>query len=120
MACAASGSRHDGDVRGRLVAAAVAWWTQVLGFGRNSYEQRVPDLAWEQTLDRKRALLSGAFEGDGSWSLVNGGPSVIIEWGNGQRRARRRRRPPARRRRRRLRLAPRADVQVDEETHWLR
>ena len=27
------------------------------------------------------ALLSGLFEGDGSWSLVNGGPSVIIEFG---------------------------------------
>jgi hypothetical protein len=26
-------------------------------------------------------LLSGLFEGDGSWSLINGGPSVIIELG---------------------------------------
>ena len=30
---------------------------------------------------RRWALLSGLFEGDGSWSLVNGGPSVIIEFG---------------------------------------
>jgi UDPglucose 6-dehydrogenase len=58
-----------------------AWWRQVLGAGRTSYAQRIPDLAWEQTLDRKRALLSGIWEGDGSWSLVNGGPSVILEWG---------------------------------------
>jgi hypothetical protein len=29
----------------------------------------------------KWALLSGLFEGDGSWSLINGGPSVIIELG---------------------------------------
>ena len=29
----------------------------------------------------KWALLSGLWEGDGSWSLVNGGPSVILEMG---------------------------------------
>ncbi len=58
-----------------------AWWTQHLGLGRNSYTQRIPDLAWHMTHERKRALLSGVFEGDGSWSLVNGGPSVIVEWG---------------------------------------
>jgi UDPglucose 6-dehydrogenase len=58
-----------------------AWWRRLLGAGRTSYEQRIPDLAWEQTAERKRALLSGLWEGDGSWSLVNGGPSVILEWG---------------------------------------
>jgi UDPglucose 6-dehydrogenase len=57
------------------------WWRQILGLGRTSYEQRIPDLAWEQTTELKRALLSGIWEGDGSWSLVNGGPSVILEWG---------------------------------------
>ena len=57
------------------------WWGRVLGAGRTSYAQRIPDLAWEQTIERKRALLSGLWEGDGSWSLVNGGPSVILEWG---------------------------------------
>jgi UDPglucose 6-dehydrogenase len=57
------------------------WWTQVLGLGRTSYEQRMPDLIWEQSVARKRALLSGLWECDGSWSLVNGGPSVILEWG---------------------------------------
>jgi UDPglucose 6-dehydrogenase len=58
-----------------------AWWTDVLGLGRTSYEQRLPDLIWEQSPERKRALLSALWEGDGSWSLVNGGPSVILEWG---------------------------------------
>jgi len=62
----------------RLVGS---WWTDVLGLGRTSYEQRLPDLIWDQTPHRKRALLSGLWEGDGSWSLVNGGPSVILEWG---------------------------------------
>ena len=66
------------DVSSRIVAA---WWSRLLGLGRTSYTQRIPDLAWEQTVERKRALLSGLWEGDGSWSLVQGGPSVILEWG---------------------------------------
>jgi UDPglucose 6-dehydrogenase len=66
------------DVSSRILAA---WWTPLLGLGRNAYTQRLPDLIWEQSLERKRALLSGLWEGDGSWSLVNGGPSVILEWG---------------------------------------
>ena len=66
------------DVSSRILAA---WWTDILGMGATSYEQRVPDMAWEQSLERKRALLSGLWEGHGSWSLVRGGPSVILEWG---------------------------------------
>jgi UDPglucose 6-dehydrogenase len=83
--------RHGVKVRvhrsrtARVVTVAsrllTAWWRGIVGLGRTSYTQRVPDLAWEQTIERKRALLSGVWEGDGSWSLVNGGPSVILEWG---------------------------------------
>ncbi len=58
-----------------------SWWTGVLGLGRTSYEQRLPDLIWDRPRRDKWALLSALFEGDGSWSLVNGGPSVIIEFG---------------------------------------
>ncbi len=65
-------------VQSRLLAA---WWTQVLGMGRTSYEQRLPDLVWDRPERDKWALLSGLWEGDGSWSLVNGGPSVILEMG---------------------------------------
>ncbi|MGI8511417.1 MAG: nucleotide sugar dehydrogenase [Solirubrobacteraceae bacterium] len=57
------------------------WWTQILGLGRNGYEQRLPDMVWDRPERDKWALLSGLWEGDGSWSLVNGGPSVILEWG---------------------------------------
>jgi hypothetical protein len=49
--------------------------------GRNSYEQRLPNLIWDQSRSRQWALLSGLWEGDGSWSLVNGGPSVSLEFG---------------------------------------
>ncbi len=66
------------EVSSRLLAT---WWTQVLGLGRGSYGQRLPDLIWEQPDEARWALLSGLFEGDGSWSLINGGPSVIIELG---------------------------------------
>jgi UDPglucose 6-dehydrogenase len=60
---------------------AAAWWTDVLGLGRNCYAQRLPDLIWDRPERDKWALLSGLFEGDGSWSLQNGGPSVVIELG---------------------------------------
>jgi UDPglucose 6-dehydrogenase len=65
-------------ISSRILAA---WWTEILGLGRNSYEQRLPNLIWEQPASRKWALLSGLWEGDGSWSLVNGGPSVTIDFG---------------------------------------
>ena len=65
-------------VQSRLLTS---FWTGVLGLGRGSYAQRLPDLIWDARDEHKWALLSGLFEGDGSWSLVNGGPSVIIELG---------------------------------------
>ena len=69
---------HEVRVQSRLVSS---WWTQVLGLGCTSYQQRLPDLIWDRPLEDKWALLSGLFEGDGSWSLINGGPSCIIELG---------------------------------------
>jgi len=65
-------------VSSRLLAA---WWTSWLGVGRDADEQRLPDLIWDQPAAGRRALLSGLFEGGGSWSPANGGPSVIIELG---------------------------------------
>ncbi|TMM01732.1 MAG: nucleotide sugar dehydrogenase [Actinobacteria bacterium] len=65
-------------VSSRLLAT---WWTQHLGLGRNAYGQRLPDYVWDLSENCQRALLSGLWEGDGSWSLVSGGPSVILEFG---------------------------------------
>jgi UDPglucose 6-dehydrogenase len=65
-------------LRSRLITT---WWCDVLGLGRTSYEQRLPDLIWDRPERDQWALLSGLFEGDGSWSLQNGGPSVVIEVG---------------------------------------
>jgi UDPglucose 6-dehydrogenase len=69
---------HTVTVSSRLLGA---WWTRVLGLGHTSYEQRLPDWIWDRLDSDKWALLSGLFEGDGSWSLINGGPSVIVELG---------------------------------------
>jgi len=65
-------------ISSRILAA---WWTEILGLGHNSYEQRLPNMIWEQSRSRKWALLSGLWEGDGSWSLVSGGPSVTLDFG---------------------------------------
>ena len=66
------------SVSSRLLGS---WWIQELGLGRNSYEQRLPDLIWDRSSAHKWALLSGLWEGDGSWSPVRGGPSVVLEYG---------------------------------------
>ncbi len=66
------------QISSRILAA---WWTEILGLGSNSYEQRVPNLLWEQPPAHKWAFLSGLWEGDGSWSLVNRGPSVSLDFG---------------------------------------
>ena len=57
------------------------WWIDRLGAGADCYAHRIPDLAWIQPSERRRALLSGMWAGDGSWSLVNQGPSVVLEYG---------------------------------------
>ncbi len=61
------------------------WWLEVLGLGANCYEQRIPDSAWALSPSLKQALLSGLWRGDGSWSLVDGGPSVVLEYGTASR-----------------------------------
>jgi UDPglucose 6-dehydrogenase len=66
------------SISSRLLAG---WWLGVLGLGANCYEQRMPDAIWDAPETQKRALLSGLWLGDGSWSFVNGGPSVILEYG---------------------------------------
>ena len=65
-------------VSSRLLAGL---WLGVLGLGRNCNQARLPHQIWSESVANKRALLSGYWHGDGSWSLVNGGPSVILECG---------------------------------------
>lgn len=65
-------------VSSRLLAT---WWVDVLGLGDSSYTKRIPDDAWRLPPGHQEALLAGLWWGDGSWSLVNGGPSVVLEYG---------------------------------------
>ena len=65
-------------VSSRILAG---FWLGVLKLGRNCHEQRLPGQIWTQPLEHKRALLSGYWMGDGSWSYIRGGPSVILECG---------------------------------------
>ncbi len=66
------------SVSSRLLAGL---WVEVLGAGADCYSHAIPDVVWDQPASCKRALLGGLWRGDGSWSLVNGGPSVVLEYG---------------------------------------
>ncbi|MGH9086083.1 MAG: nucleotide sugar dehydrogenase [Acidimicrobiales bacterium] len=44
-------------------------------------DKRIPDVAWSAPATDKRALLRGLWDGDGSWSPVASGPSVVLEYG---------------------------------------
>ena len=70
------------SISSRILAA---WFEHVLGTGRNCYTHRVPDQIWSAPEADKRALLRGLWDGDGSWSLVSGGPSVVLEYGTASR-----------------------------------
>jgi UDPglucose 6-dehydrogenase len=66
------------QISSRLLAG---WWLGFLGLGANAYDQRIPDLIWTVPDSHKRALLAGMWRGDGSWSFVNRGPSIVLEYG---------------------------------------
>lgn len=66
------------SISSRILAAL---FEQVLGLGTNCYNHCVPALAWQAPETARRALLRGLWAGDGSWSLLNGGPSVALEYG---------------------------------------
>ncbi|HEX2383975.1 MAG TPA: nucleotide sugar dehydrogenase [Acidimicrobiales bacterium] len=66
------------SISSRLLAS---WFEHVLALGRGAYDHRIPDQIWSAPESQKRALLRGLWDGDGSWSLVQGGPSVVLEYG---------------------------------------
>ena len=65
-------------VSSRLLAE---WWTGTLGLGACCYDHRIPDVVWSRPAAEKRALLAGLWLGDGSWSYIAHGPSVVLEYG---------------------------------------
>jgi UDPglucose 6-dehydrogenase len=66
------------SISSRILAS---WFEHVLGTGTNCYTHRIPDAAWSASESAKQSLLRGLWAGDGSWSLLNGGPSVALEYG---------------------------------------
>ncbi|MFM8529793.1 MAG: nucleotide sugar dehydrogenase, partial [Ilumatobacteraceae bacterium] len=66
------------SISSRLLAH---FFEQRLGLGSNCYDHRIPDEIWRLDDACQRALLRGLWLGDGSWSFVNGGPSVVLEYG---------------------------------------
>ena len=68
------------DWMGDVALDEDAW--ERIGTGLSSADtQEIPDLAWSATEDERRSLLRGLWLGDGSWSRVAGGPSVVLEYG---------------------------------------
>ncbi|MEA2973219.1 MAG: UDPglucose 6-dehydrogenase [Actinomycetota bacterium] len=65
-------------ISSRILAGVL---TGVLDLGSNCYVKRIPDAAWDAPPAHKRALLRGLWDGDGSWSKIAGGPSVVFEYG---------------------------------------
>jgi UDP-glucose 6-dehydrogenase len=59
---------------------------EAAGIDANDTNAVLPDVIWSAPIAHKRALLRGLWEGDGSWSLVGGGPSVVLEYGTVSRR----------------------------------
>ena len=51
------------------------------GLDRNDYSHAIPDAIWDRPIAEKRALLAGLWLGDGSWSFIRRGPSVVLEYG---------------------------------------
>ena len=67
---------------GTSVTLGETEWERIGGeLGTSCYTHRIPDIAWTATEDQRRALLRGLWTGDGSWSHVAGGPSVVLEYG---------------------------------------
>jgi UDPglucose 6-dehydrogenase len=75
--------RHNPTTAAVVISSRVlaGFWLSSLGLGANCYEQRLPDTIWSTPRAHKLALLAGLWRGDGSWSFVNGGPSVVLEYG---------------------------------------
>jgi UDPglucose 6-dehydrogenase len=66
------------SISSRILAG---WIEHGLRLGSTSYTKRVPDLLWTLSEARQKAFLRGLWDGDGSWSYLNGGPSVCLEYG---------------------------------------
>lgn len=58
----------------------LATWLEHVVLSGTNWHTRLPDVVWSASDTVKQALLRGLWAGSGSWSLLNGGPSVALEY----------------------------------------
>jgi UDPglucose 6-dehydrogenase len=56
------------------------WWVDELGVGVDRCSRQLPNAIWVRSAEDQLALLSGLWQGDGSWSYVDGARGVALEW----------------------------------------
>ncbi|CAM2932150.1 hypothetical protein HASA104033_08940 [Halobacterium salinarum] len=66
------------EVSSRVLAEFLEW----LGCGTGSYSARVPDAAYQESVDCRTALLAGLFRGDGYIEYTNHSNAVVYDYGS--------------------------------------
>jgi UDPglucose 6-dehydrogenase len=66
------------EVSSRVLAHFLRW----LGCGTGSYSARVPDTAYQEPPEHKKALLSGLFRGDGYIEYTSHSNAVVYDYGS--------------------------------------
>lgn len=56
--------------------------SEYLGCGTDSYSARIPDLAYQESISNKKALLSGLFRGDGHIAYPKHSRAVVLDYGS--------------------------------------
>jgi len=72
---------RNGTEAPQRMESSPAFWRVVGLYLAEGHVACLPDQIWTQPAEHKRALLAGYWLGDGSWSYVRGGPSVVLECG---------------------------------------
>jgi UDPglucose 6-dehydrogenase len=66
------------EVSSRILAYVLRW----LGCGTGSYSAAIPDLAYQERRENRKALLSGLFRGDGYIEYTNHSNAVVYDYGS--------------------------------------
>ncbi len=66
------------EVSSRVFAYLLEW----LGCGTGSYTAAIPDLAYQEPTDHRKALLSGLFRGDGHIEYTSHSNAVVYDYGS--------------------------------------
>jgi len=75
-----AGIPDDGTSVPMTLAIDEDFWRMIGLYLAEGWVKQVPDEIWDAPPAHKRALLRGLWDGDGSWSKVAGGPSVVLEY----------------------------------------